>query len=111
MHEVREVIKGERIVCVGWIESYIKRDDERKYFLTLESQWGTPITSLKAREYLNLILFTKNSRNTLEIDKLKMAQADEKRNTYKLHEESCNYSIFGTWHENILCVFLRIAID
>ena len=30
LHEVREVTKGERIVCVGWIESYIKRDDERE---------------------------------------------------------------------------------
>ena len=30
LHEVKEVSKGERIVCVGWIESYIKRDDERE---------------------------------------------------------------------------------
>jgi len=30
LHEVREVTKGERMVCVGWIESYIKKDDERE---------------------------------------------------------------------------------
>ena len=30
LHEVREVSKGERIACVGWIESHIKRDDERE---------------------------------------------------------------------------------
>ena len=30
LHEVREVIKGERLVSVGWIESYIKKDEERE---------------------------------------------------------------------------------
>lgn len=30
LHEVREVTQGERIACVGWIESYIKKDDERE---------------------------------------------------------------------------------
>jgi PKHD-type hydroxylase len=30
MHEVKEVTRGERIVCVGWIESCIKRDEERE---------------------------------------------------------------------------------
>ena len=30
LHEVREVTSGERIVCVGWIESHIKQDDERE---------------------------------------------------------------------------------
>ena len=30
LHEVRQVTKGERMVCVGWIESYIKKDDERE---------------------------------------------------------------------------------
>lgn len=30
LHEVKEVTRGERIVCVGWIESYIKKDSERE---------------------------------------------------------------------------------
>ena len=30
LHEVKEVTKGERLVCVGWIESYIKNDEERE---------------------------------------------------------------------------------
>ena len=30
LHEVREVTQGERIVCVGWIESMIKEDHERE---------------------------------------------------------------------------------
>ena len=35
LHEVKEVSKGERIVCVGWIESYIKDDDEREILACL----------------------------------------------------------------------------
>ncbi len=30
LHEVKPVTKGERMVCVGWIESQIPRDDERE---------------------------------------------------------------------------------
>lgn len=30
LHEVKEVFKGERMVCVGWIESRIKNDIERE---------------------------------------------------------------------------------
>lgn len=30
LHEVKEVTSGERIVCVGWIESYLKKDTERE---------------------------------------------------------------------------------
>ena len=30
LHEVRAVSKGERIACVGWIESRIKKDNERE---------------------------------------------------------------------------------
>ena len=30
LHEVTQVTKGERMVCVGWIESQIARDDDRE---------------------------------------------------------------------------------
>ena len=30
LHEVKEVTEGERMVCVGWIESQIPRDDDRE---------------------------------------------------------------------------------
>ena len=30
LHEVAEVIRGERMVCVGWVESRIKEDSERE---------------------------------------------------------------------------------
>ena len=30
LHEVKQVTEGERMVCVGWIESQIARDDDRE---------------------------------------------------------------------------------
>ncbi len=37
LHSVQEVLNGERIVCVGWIESYIKSIEEREYLFDLDS--------------------------------------------------------------------------
>ena len=37
LHEVKEVTKGERMVCVGWIESQIERDDEREDLYLMKS--------------------------------------------------------------------------
>ena len=37
LHSVKEVLNGERIVCVGWIESYIKSIEEREYFFDLDA--------------------------------------------------------------------------
>ncbi len=37
LHEVKEVTNGERMVCVGWIESQISRDDEREDLYLLRS--------------------------------------------------------------------------
>ena len=36
LHEVKPVNKGERMVCVGWIESQIPRDDDRETLYTLK---------------------------------------------------------------------------
>ena len=36
LHSVEKVLNGERIVCVGWIESYIKSIEEREYLFDLE---------------------------------------------------------------------------
>ena len=30
LHQVKEVMHGERLVCVGWVESYLKKDSERE---------------------------------------------------------------------------------
>ena len=35
-HSVSEVKNGERLVCVGWIESYVKSIEEREYLFDLD---------------------------------------------------------------------------
>ncbi len=57
LHEVREVGKGERIVCVGWIESHIKRDDEREMLSYIRIAMGHAdnITKGKGIPELNLV--------------------------------------------------------
>ena len=37
LHSVLEVISGERLVVVGWIESYVKSIEEREYLFDLDA--------------------------------------------------------------------------
>ena len=37
LHSVKEVESGERLVCVGWIESYVKSIEEREYLFDIDS--------------------------------------------------------------------------
>ena len=37
LHSVEEVISGERIVFIGWIESYVKSIEEREYLFDLDA--------------------------------------------------------------------------
>ena len=37
MHSVNEVTNGERLVCIGWIESYVKSIEEREYLFDLDA--------------------------------------------------------------------------
>ena len=37
LHSVNEVTSGERLVCVGWIESYVKSIEEREYLFDLDA--------------------------------------------------------------------------
>ncbi len=37
LHSVKEINKGERIVCVGWLESYVKSIEEREYLFDLDA--------------------------------------------------------------------------
>ncbi len=37
LHSVEEIKNGERIVCVGWIESYVKSIEEREYLFDLDT--------------------------------------------------------------------------
>ena len=37
LHSVDEIKNGERIVCVGWIESYVKSIEQREYLFDLDA--------------------------------------------------------------------------
>ena len=37
LHSVKQVKNGERLVCVGWIESYVKSIEEREYLFDLDA--------------------------------------------------------------------------
>ena len=37
LHSVEEVIAGERLVFIGWIESYVKSIEEREYLFDLDA--------------------------------------------------------------------------
>ncbi len=37
LHSINEIKSGERLVCVGWIESYVKSTEEREYLFDLEA--------------------------------------------------------------------------
>ena len=37
LHAVNEVENGERLVCVGWIESYVRSTEEREYLFDLDA--------------------------------------------------------------------------
>ena len=37
LHSVKEVNDGERLVCIGWIESYVKSIEEREYLFDLDA--------------------------------------------------------------------------
>ena len=37
LHSVEEILSGERIVCVGWIESYVKSIEKREYLFDLDA--------------------------------------------------------------------------
>ena len=37
LHSVKEIKNGERLVCVGWIESYVKSIEEREYLFDMDA--------------------------------------------------------------------------
>ena len=37
LHSVQEITNGERLVCVGWIESYVKSIEEREYLFDIDA--------------------------------------------------------------------------
>ena len=55
LHSVQEVISGERIVVVGWIESYVKSIEEREYLFDLNAGARTLLAKHGRSDELDLI--------------------------------------------------------
>ena len=55
LHSVQEVLKGERMVCIGWIESYVKSIEEREYLFELEAGAKSLLAKHGRSEALDLI--------------------------------------------------------
>ncbi len=65
LHEVKEIIAGERIVSVGWIESYIKSIEEREYFFDLDTGAKSLLAKYGRSDELDLIF--KSYSNLLRV--------------------------------------------
>ena len=65
LHSVQEVLNGERIVCVGWIESYIKSIEEREYLFDLDAGARSLLAKHGRSDELDLIF--KSYSNLLRV--------------------------------------------
>ena len=55
LHSVNEIKKGERLVCVGWIESYIKSIEEREYLFDIDAGARSLLAKYGRSDDLDLI--------------------------------------------------------
>ncbi len=55
LHSVEEVIDGERLVFIGWIESYIKSIEEREYLFDLDAAARSLLAKYGRSEEVDLI--------------------------------------------------------
>ena len=55
LHSVEEVINGERLVFIGWIESYVKSIEEREYLFDLDAAARSLLTKYGRSDELDLI--------------------------------------------------------
>jgi len=65
LHSVKEVLNGERIVCVGWIESYVKSVEEREYLFDLDAGARSLLAKHGRSDELDLIF--KSYSNLLRV--------------------------------------------
>ena len=65
LHSVQEVFKGERLVFVGWIESYVKSIEGREYLFDLDAGARSLLVKNGRSEELDLIF--KSYSNLLRI--------------------------------------------
>ncbi len=55
LHSVEEVIEGERLVFVGWIESYVKSIEDREYLFDLDAAARSLLAKYGRSEEVDLI--------------------------------------------------------
>jgi len=65
LHSVKEVTNGERLVCVGWIESYVKSIEEREYLFDIDAGARGILAKYGRSDELDLIF--KSYSNLLRI--------------------------------------------
>ena len=65
LHSVEEITKGERLVCVGWIESYVKSIEEREYLFDIDAGARGILAKYGRSEELDLIF--KSYSNLLRV--------------------------------------------
>ena len=65
LHSVSEVNNGERLVCVGWIESYVRSIEEREYLFDLDAGARSLLSKHGRSDELDLIF--KSYSNLLRV--------------------------------------------
>ena len=65
LHSIKEVLKGMRVVCVGWIESYVKSIEEREYLFDLDAGARSLLAKHGRSDELDLIF--KSYSNLLRV--------------------------------------------
>ncbi len=55
LHSVEEVLNGERLVFIGWIESYVKSIEEREYLFDLDAAARSLLAKYGRSEEVDLI--------------------------------------------------------
>ena len=55
LHSVKDIKNGERLVFVGWIESYVKSIEEREYLFDLDAGAKGLLAKYGSSDELNLI--------------------------------------------------------
>ena len=65
LHSVNQIDNGERLVCVGWIESYVKSIEEREYLFDIDSGARGILSKYGRSDELDLIF--KSYSNLLRV--------------------------------------------
>ena len=65
LHSVNEVVRGERIAFIGWIESYVKSIEEREYLFDLDAGAKSLLSKHGRSDELDLVF--KSYSNLLRV--------------------------------------------